>query len=77
MKTISLPKNSTSRMPVIPTSIKRRNGYLALVMSQDNYNISINLVIVCPITTLSKEQRSFLVTIYNEKLHTTDNTVDK
>ncbi|HFP6581773.1 TPA: hypothetical protein ACHJYD_002566 [Enterococcus faecalis] len=46
-------------------------------MSQDNYNISINLVIVCPITTLSKEQRSFLVTIYNEKLHTTDNTVDK
>ncbi|EPE2274910.1 type II toxin-antitoxin system PemK/MazF family toxin, partial [Enterococcus faecalis] len=40
--------------------IKKRRP--ALVMSKDNYNRSTNLVIVCPITSLSKE-RPFLVPI--------------
>ena len=48
----------------------------ALVMSKDSYNISTNLVIVCPITSLDKE-RPFLVPIYSEKLHTSDNAVSK
>ena len=37
----------------------------ALVMSRDNYNLASNLVIVCPITTTSK-QRPYLIPLKSE-----------
>ncbi|EGO5074395.1 type II toxin-antitoxin system PemK/MazF family toxin [Enterococcus faecalis] len=54
--------------------IKKRRP--ALVMSKDTYNISTNLVILCPITSLNKD-RPFLVPVYSEKLHNSDNTISK
>lgn len=37
----------------------------ALVMSRNNYNLASNLVIVCPITTTSK-QRPYLIPLHSE-----------
>lgn len=45
--------------------IKKRRP--ALVMSRNEYNLSTNMVIVCPITTSVKE-RPFLIPIVSEKL---------
>lgn len=51
--------------------IKKRRP--ALIMSRDEYNKSSNMIIVCPLTTTSKE-RPFLVTVETEKLPVNKNS---
>ena len=45
--------------------IKKRRP--ALIISSDNYNLSTNLIIVCPITT-TKKQMPFLIPAENKEL---------
>lgn len=52
--------------PSMGSEIKKRRP--AIVMSRDEYNLSSNLIIVCPITA-SQAERPYFVPLNNESLN--------